>query len=148
MSDIGEGTVEIANWNSREQIVIAGHDVAVKKALSMLKPPRSILRPVSAPFHCELMRSAAEKLARDLDAVEFKDLAFPNITNVDARVITTGEEAREALTRQVTSTVLWFESMRAMEDQGVTCFVEFGWGKVLSGLIKRIGKEWRIFLHI
>jgi [acyl-carrier-protein] S-malonyltransferase len=144
LSDIGEGTVEIANWNSREQIVIAGHEMAVKKALSMLKPPRSILLPVSAPFHCKLMRSAEEKLARDLDAVEFNDLAFPIITNVDARVITKGEEARDALKRQVTSTVLWFESMRAMKDQEVTCFVELGWGKVLSGLIKRIGKEWSV----
>lgn len=144
LSDIGEGTVEIANWNSREQIVIAGDEMAVKKALSMLKPPRSILLPVSAPFHCKLMRSAEEKLAKDLDAVEFKDLTFPIITNVDARVISKGEEARDALKRQVTSTVLWFESMRVMEDQGVTCFVELGWGKVLSGLIKRIGKEWPV----
>jgi [acyl-carrier-protein] S-malonyltransferase len=144
LSDIGEGTVEIANWNSREQIVLAGDEMAVKKALSILKPPRSILLPVSAPFHCKLMRSAEEKLARDLDAVEFKDLTFPIITNVDARVISKGEEARDALKRQVTSTVLWFESMRVMEDQGVTCFVELGWGKVLSGLIKRIGKEWAV----
>lgn len=142
LSGIEEGSVEIANWNSREQIVIAGHERAVKKALSLLKPARSILLPVSAPFHCKLMRSAEEKLAKDLDTVEFKDMTFPVITNVDARVISKGEEARDALKRQVTSTVLWFESMKIMEDQGVTCFVELGWGKVLSGLMKRIGKEW------
>jgi [acyl-carrier-protein] S-malonyltransferase len=142
LSDVEEGTVEIANWNSREQIVIAGHERAVKRALSLLKPARSILLPVSAPFHCKLMRSAEEKLAKDLDAVEFKDLTFPIITNVDARIINKGEEARDALKRQVTSSVLWFESMKVMEGQGVTCFVELGWGKVLSGLIKRIGREW------
>lgn len=144
LSEIEEGTVEIANWNSREQIVIAGHERAVKKALSLLKPARSILLPVSAPFHCKLMRSAEEKLAKDLDTVEFKDMTFPVITNVDARVISKGEEARDALKRQVTSTVLWFESMKIMEDQGVTCFVELGWGKVLSGLMKRIGREWSV----
>ena len=144
LSDIKEGTIEIANWNSREQIVIAGHEMAVKKALSLLKPPRSILLPVSAPFHCKLMRSAEEKLAKDLDAVEFKDLTFPIITNVDARMISKGEEARDALKRQVTSTVLWFESMKIMDGQEVTCFVELGWGKVLSGLIKRIGRDWSV----
>ncbi len=142
LAEIEEGTVEIANWNSKEQIVIAGHESAVKHALSLLKPPRSVLLPVSAPFHCKLMKSAEEKLAKDLDAVEFKDLAFPIITNVDARMIHRGEEARDALKRQVTRSVLWFESMKVMADQGVTCFVELGWGKVLSGLIKRIGRDW------
>jgi [acyl-carrier-protein] S-malonyltransferase len=144
LSEVEEGTVEIANWNSKEQIVIAGHERAVKQALSLLKPPRSILLPVSAPFHCKLMKSAEEKLARDLDAIEFRDLTFPIITNVDARVVRTGEEAKDALTRQVTRSVLWFESMNVMAGQGVTCFVELGWGKVLSGLIKRIGREWSV----
>ncbi len=142
--EVREGVAEIANWNSKEQIVIAGHEAAVKEALSLIKPPRSVMLPVSAPFHCKLMKSAEEKLSYDLDAVEFKDLKFPIITNVDARVIHKGEEARDALKRQVTRSVLWFKSMEVMCDQGVNMFLELGSGKVLSGLIKRIGRDWSV----
>ncbi|MDH4219494.1 MAG: ACP S-malonyltransferase, partial [Candidatus Aminicenantes bacterium] len=144
LSEVKEGIVEIANWNSKEQIVIAGHETAVKEALSLIKPPRSLMLPVSAPFHCKLMKSAEEKLSHDLDVVEFKDLEFPIITNVDARIIRKGEEARDALKRQVTRSVLWFRSMEIMCDQGVNLFVELGSGKVLSGLIKRIGRDWPV----
>ncbi|MEE8603862.1 MAG: ACP S-malonyltransferase [Candidatus Aminicenantaceae bacterium] len=139
---ISSGEVEIANWNSREQIVIAGHEQAVKEALTLINPRRSIMLPVSAPFHCQLMRSAEEKLALDLNAMEFQDLAFPIVTNVDAKVIHSGEEARESLKRQVTRTVLWFKSMEVIAEQGIQAFVELGSGKVLSGLIKRISREW------
>lgn len=139
---ISSGVVEIANWNSREQIVIAGHEQAVKEALTLINPRRSVMLPVSAPFHCQLMRSAEDKLALDLNAVEFQDLAFPIVTNVDAKVIHSGEEARESLKRQVTQTVLWFKSMEVMAEQGIQAFVELGSGKVLSGLIKRISREW------
>jgi len=144
LSEVKEGIVEIANWNSKEQIVIAGHETAVKEALSLIKPPRSLMLPVSAPFHCKLMKSAEERLSHDLDVVEFKDLEFPIITNVDARIIRKGEEARDALKRQVTRSVLWFRSMEIMCDQGVNLFVELGSGKVLSGLIKRIGRDWSV----
>ena len=139
---ISSGVVEIANWNSREQIVIAGHEQAVKEALTLINPRRSVMLPVSAPFHCQLMRSAEEKLALDLNAMEFQDLAFPIVTNVDAKVIHSGEEARESLKRQVTRTVLWFKSMEVIAEQGIQAFVELGSGKVLSGLIKRISREW------
>lgn len=139
---ISSGEVEIANWNSREQIVIAGHEQAVKEALTLINPRRSVMLPVSAPFHCQLMRSAEEKLALDLNAMEFQDLAFPIVTNVDAKVIHSGEEARESLKRQVTRTVLWFKSMEVIAEQGIQAFVELGSGKVLSGLIKRISREW------
>jgi [acyl-carrier-protein] S-malonyltransferase len=139
---ISSGVVEIANWNSREQIVIAGHEQAVKEALTLINPRRSVMLPVSAPFHCQLMRSAEEKLALDLNAMEFQDLAFPIVTNVDAKVIHSGEEARKSLKRQVTRTVLWFKSMEVIAEQGIQAFVELGSGKVLSGLIKRISREW------
>ncbi len=142
LAGVEEGIVEIANWNSREQIVIAGHEPAVKEALRLIQPRRSIMLPVSAPFHCRLMRSAEEKLACDLDAVEFKDLAFPIVTNVDARIINKGEEARDSLKRQVTRTVLWFKSMEVMAQEGMNVFVELGPGNVLSGLTKRIGRDW------
>ena len=123
---VSSGVVEIANWNSREQIVIAGHEQAVKEALTRVKPRRSVMLPVSAPFHCQLMRSAEDKLALDLDAVSFQDLTFPIITNVDARIIRKGDEARESLKRQVTQAVLWFKSMEVMAEQGIKTFVELG----------------------
>jgi [acyl-carrier-protein] S-malonyltransferase len=142
LKKVSSGLVEIANWNSREQIVIAGHEHAVKEALDLINPRRSVMLPVSAPFHCQLMKSAEEKLALDLDAAPFQDLTFPIVTNVDAKVIYSGKEARESLKRQVTQAVLWFKSMEIMAEQGIQTFVELGSGKVLSGLIKRIGREW------
>jgi [acyl-carrier-protein] S-malonyltransferase len=142
LTEVEKGVVEIANWNSREQIVIAGHEAAVGEALALIQPRRSIMLPVSAPFHCELMRRAEEKLAVDLEAVEFRDLAFPVVTNVDARIIHKGEEARDSLKRQVTRTVLWFKSMEVMAQEGIHVFVELGSGNVLSGLMKRIGRDW------
>lgn len=139
---VTDGVVEIANWNSREQIVIAGHKEAVEKALTLINPPRSVMLPVSAPFHCRLMKSAEEKLSRDLDEVEFRDLSFPVITNVDAKIIHRGEEARDALKRQVTRPVLWYESMEVLKEENIDVLVELGSGKVLSGLAKRISRGW------
>ncbi len=142
ISKVPDGVVEIANWNSREQVVIAGHKEAVEKALTLVNPPRFVMLPVSAPFHCRLMKSAEEKLSRDLDEVEFRDLAFPVITNVDAKIIHTGEEARDALKRQVTRPVLWYKSMEVLNKENIDVFVELGSGKVLSGLAKRISRGW------
>ncbi len=142
LTEVKEGVVQIANWNSQEQIVISGNKEAVEEALSILSPPRSVLLPVSAPFHCQLMKSAEEKLSCDLDQVEFKDLNFPIITNVDAQAIHKGDEARDALKRQVSRPVLWFNSMEVLSKEGVDLFIELGPGKVLSGLIRRIGRSW------
>ncbi len=136
------GVVEIANWNSQEQIVIAGHKEAVEEALTRIDPPRSVMLPVSAPFHCSLMKSAEEKLSRDLDEVEFRNLKFPVITNVDAKIIHKGEEARNALKRQVTRPVLWYKSMEKLNEEKIDVFVELGSGKVLSGLARRISRGW------
>ena len=141
-AQVTSGIVQIANWNSEEQIVIAGHKAAVEEALRIARPPRSVLLPVSAPFHSALMLSAEEKLAADLDRIEFRDLAFPIITNVDAKSIRTGAEARDALKRQVSRPVLWYKSMQILASEAIDAFVELGAGKVLSGLIKRIGKGW------
>jgi len=142
LTRIKEGVVEIANWNSMEQIVIAGEKEAVEKALTVINPPRSVILPVSAPFHCKLMKSAEEKLSNDLDQVEFKDLKFPIITNVGAKMINKGNEARDALKRQVTRPVLWFKSMEMLSEEKIDLFLELGPGKVLSGLAKRIGRKW------
>lgn len=142
LSQVKHGIVRIANWNSREQIVIAGNKASVEEALDHLSDYKSLMLPVSAPFHCDLMKSAEEKLSYDLNYVEFKDLKFPIITNVDAEIITRGEQARDALRRQVTRPVLWYTSMQLMENEGLDLCVELGSGKVLSGLMKRIGREW------
>lgn len=142
LAQVQQGVVEIANWNSQEQIVIAGHKEAVEQTLKLANPPRSIMLPVSAPFHTKLMRSAEERLSRDLDRVEFKDLKFPIITNVEAKVISKAEEARDALKRQVSRPVLWYKSMERLSQENIDFFVEVGSGKVLSGLVKRIGRSW------
>jgi len=141
LAEVKDGVVEIANWNSQEQIVISGHKGAVEEAISIINPPRSVILPVSAPFHCQLMKNAEERLSYDLDQVEFNDPKFPIITNVDAQIINKGDEARDALKRQVSRPVLWYRSMEALLKKGVDLFVELGPGKVLSGLIKRIGRS-------
>lgn len=142
LGEVRAGIVEIANWNSDDQIVISGQKPAVEEALALIKAPRSVMLPVSAPFHSRLMKPAEEKLAADLDAVAFADPRFPIITNVDARLIRTGAEAREALKRQVSRAVLWTKSMAVMRDLGIDTCVECGPGKVLAGLVKRIARGW------
>lgn len=136
------GIVEIANWNSPEQIVIAGQIQAVEEAISLIKPARHVFLPVSAPFHTSLMKPAEDRLRTDLDGVEFKDPKFPVITNVDARPVKKGEEARDALKRQVSRPVLWSTSMEALREAGIKLCAETGPGKVLSGLMKRISRGW------
>ena len=142
VSRVQSGVVQIANWNSQEQLVIAGHKQAVEEALKMAKPPRSVMLPVSAPFHSALMKGAEDRLAIDLDRVEFKDLKFPIVTNVDAKIIEKGEDARDSLKRQVSRPVLWYKSMQRLAGENIDAFVELGPGKVLTGLIKRIGRSW------
>ncbi|MGD0784125.1 MAG: ACP S-malonyltransferase, partial [Candidatus Aminicenantales bacterium] len=139
---VKSGVVQVANWNAPDQIVISGHTQAVEEALRLAKPPRSVMLPVSAPFHSPLMRGAEERLAVDLDEVEFADLRFPIITNVDARMIRTGAEARDGLKRQVSRPVMWTRSMELLSGEAIDAFVEVGAGRVLSGLIKRIGRGW------
>ena len=133
-----------ANLNSPEQTVITGHAGAVKRAVeiaSQLGAKRSMVLPVSAPFHSALMMPAQEKLEKDLNAAEFEDLQVPLVTNVDADSIRQGEEARSALIRQVTMPVRWEESMRMLLDEGVNTFVEVGPGRVLTGLMRQIERS-------
>lgn len=135
-----------ANINSASQIVIAGNAGAIDRALGLLKERgvrKAIKLNVSAPFHCALMQPAQERLAADLARIEFHDLRFPLVTNVDAAPITDGEKAREALIRQVSSPVRWHESIERLMAQGVETFVEMGPGKVLCGLLRQINREAR-----
>ena len=133
-----------ANLNSPEQTVISGHAAAVKRAVeiaSQLGAKRAVVLPVSAPFHSALMVPAQERLAEDLSEREFGALRVPLVTNVDADTITKGEEAREALIRQVTAAVRWEESVQMLIDEGVNTFVEVGPGRVLTGLLRQIERS-------
>ena len=130
-----------ANLNSPEQTVISGSAGAVKRGVEIASQKgakRAVMLPVSAPFHSPLMEPAQRRLERDLRAAAFGPLRFPLITNADAEAISSGEEAREALIRQVTLPVRWHDSIREMVERGVNIFVEVGPGKVLCGLLKQI----------
>jgi [acyl-carrier-protein] S-malonyltransferase len=133
-----------ANLNSPEQTVISGHAGAVKRAVevaSQLGAKRAVMLAVSAPFHCALMMPAQERLEKDLRQTQFLPLQVPLVTNVDADTETTGEEARDALVRQVSMPVRWEESMRLLTDEGVNTFVEVGPGRVLVGLLRQIERS-------
>jgi [acyl-carrier-protein] S-malonyltransferase len=133
--------VSAANINAPGQLVIAGHASAVERAarLAAGRGARKVVPlPVSAPFHCALMRPAQERLATELEQVQFGKLRAPLVNNVDAAVIRTGPEAREGLVRQVSSAVRWVESVEQLARQDVTEFIEVGPGKVLTGLVRRI----------
>ncbi|MGB7621070.1 MAG: ACP S-malonyltransferase, partial [Terriglobia bacterium] len=132
-----------ANINSPSQIVIAGSKGAVERAVKLATEAgakRALLLKVSAPFHCRLMMPAQERLEHDLMRLDFDDLKFPLVTNVDAEFITTGLAARTSLVRQVSCPVMWEDSVRAMIDRGVDTLVEVGPGRVLSGLVKQIDR--------
>jgi len=140
----GDEVCAPANINSSSQVVIAGNTAAVDRASELLKAAgakRVVKLNVSAPFHCRLMMPAEERLATDLAACEFRDLATPLVTNVDAGLIREGAAARDALIRQVSAPVRWLESMELLIASGVDTFVEVGPGKVLTGLMRQISRE-------
>ena len=133
--------VSAANFNSPDQVVIAGHAGAVARAMELAKAAgakRAVLLPVSAPFHCALMRPAQEKMKTELDAAPFGELRCPLINNWQAREIHTGGEAREGLYQQIPNPVRWLETVRYLAAQGVEQFVEVGAGGVLTGLLRNI----------
>ncbi|HVS81552.1 MAG TPA: ACP S-malonyltransferase [Pyrinomonadaceae bacterium] len=130
-----------ANINSPNQVVIAGDSAAIDRAIVLVKERgarRAVKLNVSAPFHCALMSPAQERLAADLQSIVFANLKVPLVTNVDAGVVRSGVQAREALIRQVTQPVRWLESVEFLTGHGVQSFVEIGPGKVLSGLARQI----------
>ncbi len=135
--------VSAANRNSPGQVVIAGHAAAVTRAVELAQQAgakRAVVLEVSAPFHCALMTPAQEKLAPDLDAAPFSDLAIPLVNNWQAREVVSGGEAREGLKQQVPNPVLWEESVRYLASQGVERFIEIGPGRVLTGLLRSIDR--------
>jgi [acyl-carrier-protein] S-malonyltransferase len=144
-AEAAQGEVcEPANINSAEQIVISGHAPAVERATRLASErgaKRAIMLPVSAPFHCSLMKPAQDRLAADLQSLPFKQPAVPIVGNVDAAIIEDGDRARDALIRQVTGAVKWEQSVRLLIARGVQAFVEVGPGKVLCGLMRQIDRS-------
>lgn len=133
--------VQAANLNSPGQTVISGALAAVEKASALAKAKgarRAVMLPVSAPFHCALMQPAQEEVARVLGKLKLSDPRIPVAANVTGALVTTADEARDALIRQVTGAVRWVDCVRALVGAGASMFVEVGPGKVLTGLMKQI----------
>jgi [acyl-carrier-protein] S-malonyltransferase len=133
--------VEVANVNSAAQIVIAGHKAAVERALALASArggKKSVLLPVSAPFHCALMKPAADRLAAELARVAVADPTLPVVRNVDAGVTRAAADVVPLLVAQVASPVRWTDCVRQLAAEGARAFVEVGPGRVLTALTKRI----------
>ncbi len=145
LSEASQGeVVTAANFNSPDQVVIAGHAGAVNRAVELAKAAgarRALLLPVSAPFHCPLMEPAQRRLKADLDATEFRDLATPLVNGWQAEVVRSGAEAREGLYRQVPNPVRWTDVIQKLASLGVSRFVEVGAGGVLTGLLRNINNQ-------
>jgi [acyl-carrier-protein] S-malonyltransferase len=143
--DAAQGEVcEPANINSPEQIVISGHAAAIERAVKIAQErgaKRAVMLPVSAPFHCSLMKPAQDRLASDLEKLEFSQPKTPVVCNVYAKPVEDAEGSREALIRQVTGAVKWSESMQVLMSRGVQTLVEVGPGKVLCGLMRQIDRS-------
>ena len=136
--------VQLANLNSPVQTVIAGHKECVEKVSKdalAAGAKKTVMLPVSAPFHSTLMKPAEIKLQKELKDTEFYDLSFPIINNIEAKPITLGVDARESLVKQVCSSVRWSETMQCIVDHEIDTVVELGSGKVLSGLMRRFDKS-------
>ncbi|WP_300516724.1 ACP S-malonyltransferase [Aliiroseovarius sp.] len=135
---------QAANDNDPAQVVVSGHKEAVERAIEIAKDKgarRAVLLPVSAPFHCALMKPAAEAMAEALSHVELNTPKVPLVPNVLAHAETDPTLLRSLLVDQVTGSVRWRESVAWMADQGVTEIWEIGAGKALSGMIRRIAKQ-------
>ncbi|WP_010252056.1 ACP S-malonyltransferase [Acetivibrio cellulolyticus] len=139
-----DGIVGPANFNCPGQVVIAGEVKAVERAAELAKEAgakRAMMLPVSAPFHCSMLKPAGEKLSAELDKIMFNDMKIPVVTNVTAEYILDKSVVKDLLVSQVSSPVLFEESIRKMIDDGVDTFVEIGPGKTLIGFVKKINKD-------
>jgi [acyl-carrier-protein] S-malonyltransferase len=132
--------VSAANFNSPDQVVIAGHAGAVGRAMELAKAAgakRAVALPVSAPFHCALMTPAQERMREELEAVEFRDLDVPLVNNWQARAVRSAADVRQGLVEQIPNPVQWVATLRLLAAEGVTGGYEVGPGAVLSGLVKQ-----------
>ena len=134
------GIVETANFNCTGQVVISGEINAVEKCVELCKEKgarRAAILAVSAPFHCSMLTKAGEKLSAVLDDISFNEMNIPLISNVTADYVKSTDEAKELLIRQVSSSVLWKQSIKKMISDGINTFVEIGPGKALTGFIRK-----------
>jgi [acyl-carrier-protein] S-malonyltransferase len=143
--DAAQGEVcSPANINSPEQVVISGNTAAVERAAKLADErgaKRAKLLPVSAPFHCSLMKPAQDRLEEDLKKLTMQRSVYPVASNVDAELVTDDQRALDTLVRQVTGSVRWDQCMRVLIAQGVQTFIEVGPGKVLCGLMRQIDRS-------
>ncbi|HKV78264.1 MAG TPA: ACP S-malonyltransferase [Candidatus Sulfotelmatobacter sp.] len=143
--DAAQGEVcSPANINSPEQVVISGNTAAVERAAKLADErgaKRAKLLPVSAPFHCSLMKPAQDRLEEDLEKIKLNQPVYPVACNVDAELVTDDQRALKTLVRQVTGSVKWDPCMRLLVAQGVETFIEVGPGKVLCGLMRQIDRS-------
>lgn len=145
------GIVELANFNSYEQLVISGETKGVEAAVRIVLENgamKAVMLPVSAPFHSSMLKPAAEKLHEVLKNTEVMPLNKNVVSNADALVLKSHEEVVPALVKQVNNSVLWVPSIELMLENGVDTFVEIGPGKALSGFVKRIAKSKGIKVNI
>jgi len=135
-----EGICEIANDNSQGQIIVSGNIEAINELKKILKEnkKKTILLPVSAPFHCSLMKSAAEKMKEKIGSTNFKRPDYEIVTNVTSTPTNNPEQIKKLLVDQIYSKVRWRETMLFMSEKNINTFIEIGPGKVLTGLTKRI----------
>lgn len=143
-----KGVVVICNYNTPKQLVIGGEQEAVDMAMELSVEAgarRAIPLKVSGPFHTPLLEPASIKLKNELENIEFNDMKIPVITNVTADIIPNKELIKEILVKQVKSPVKWSDSIRRMIDMGVTTFVEIGPGRTLSGFMREIDRNVKVF---
>ncbi len=136
-----DNVVQIANINSKEQIVIAGHIKAVEQACIELKEcgaKKCIMLPVSAPFHCSLLKPAELELSKYIQNIKFNKPNLNIVNNVDVKICNNPEDIKKSLVRQVSRPVRWVETIEYMQSQDINIYIEIGVGKVLQGLVKRI----------
>lgn len=141
------GVAEPANFNCPGQVVVAGEVAAIEKVAELCKEKgakRAMLLPVSAPFHCSLLKPAGQRLASELANITLNDIKIPVVTNVTAECITDKSLVKDLLVRQVSTSVLWENCIRTLLEQGVDTFVEIGPGKVLSGFVKKVSKDVKV----
>ena len=140
--------VSVANYNCPGQIVITGETKAVEKAAEVLKEAgakRAVLLNVSGPFHSPMLKSAGEKLSKEMENVEFSPLQIPYVTNVTAKYVNDISETKELLAEQVAASVRWQESVENMIADGVDTFVEIGPGKTLAGFLRKIDRSVKVY---
>lgn len=138
------GIVGVANYNTHDQIVISGEKKAVRDLVKIVKEngaSRAVLLPVSAPFHCSLLKPAQEKLEKELEKIYFNKLKIPIVSNVGAQIVNDSSEIAPLLIKQVTSSILWKDSVEVMLEYGVDTFVEIGPGDTLTKFVNKIAQH-------